>query len=335
LVDELEAYSLAHPTLDAGVMPVARRALAELCSEGVSASAAQYFHLQQIEAGGHVQDLKQALDELRELERRRAELWREAAHDLRGNLGVVATATTGLALSDVPEPTRDNLLKLLQRSVSSLHSMLEDVIDLARLQAGHEQRVTKRFNAAALLGQLCENLIPLAQQRGLYLKTEGATALSVEGDDVKTRRIAQNLVLNALRYTQRGGVTVSWGDSRKNDPERWMLCVQDTGPGFHAGPGAQLAGVLEEATEEAHTVEDGGAGKQVEVASEKSVVTPPASLPDPRPVHQEVGEGIGLSIVKRLCELLDAAVEVESEPDRGTTFRVLLPRRYSTTDHVT
>ena len=333
LVEELEAHSLAHPSLDADVMPVARRALAELCSEGVSASAAQYFHLQQIEAGGHVQDLKQALDELRELERRRAELWREAAHDLRGNLGVVANATTGLALSGVPEPMRDNLLQLLQRSVSSLHSMLEDVMDLARLQAGHEQRVTKRFNAAALLGQLCENLIPLAQQRGLYLKTEGAAVLSVEGDDVKTRRIAQNLVLNALKYTQRGGVTVSWGDSRKNDPERWMLCVHDTGPGFHAGPGAQLAGALEEATEEGHKVEDGGASKEYEVASE-NVVPPPASLPDSRPVHQEVGEGIGLSIVKRLCELLDAAVEVESEPGRGTTFRVLLPRRYTTT-HVT
>ena len=151
-------------------------------------------------------------------------------------------------------------------------------MDLARLQAGHEQRVMKRFNAAALLGQLCENLIPLAQQRGLYLKTEGATVLSVEGDDVKTRRIAQNLVLNALKYTQRGGVTVSWGDSRKNDPERWMLCVQDTGPGFHAGPGAQLAGALEEATEEGHEVEDGGASKEGGAASE-NVVPPPASLP--------------------------------------------------------
>jgi signal transduction histidine kinase len=334
LVEELEAYSLAHPSLEAGVMHVARRALAELCSEGVSASAAQYFHLQQIEAGGHVRDLNEALDELRELERRRAELWREAAHDLRGNLSVVANATTGLTSSGVPEPMRDSLLQLLQKSVSSLHSMLEDVTDLARLQAGHEQRIVKRFNAAALLGQLCENLIPLAQQRGLYLKTEGATTLLVEGDDVKTRRITQNLVLNALKYTQQGGVTISWGDSRKNDPERWMLCVQDTGPGFHAGPGAQLAGALEEATEEAHKVDEAGVEKGGEFGSE-NIVPPPTSSPDRRPIHQEVGEGIGLSIVKRLCELLDAAVEVESEPGRGTTFRVVLPRRYTTGEKAT
>jgi signal transduction histidine kinase len=223
---------------------------------------------------------------------------------------------------------KDNLLQLLQKSVSSVRSLLEDVMDLARLQAGHERRVVKKFDAGALLSQLCEHLSPLAQQRGLYLKTNGTTTMPVEGDDVKTRRIAQNLVLNALKYTQKGGVTVSWGDSRKEDPERWMLCVQDTGPGFHAGPGAELAGALEEATEEAHKVEkEGDVAKGREGASE-NVSPAPTSLPDDRPIHQEPGEGVGLSIVKRLCELLEAAVEMESEPGTGTTFRVVLPRRY-------
>ena len=327
LVEELEAYSLAHPNLDLDVMPIARRALAQLCSDGVTASTTEYFHLQQMEAGGHVRDLEQ----MQELERRRAELWREAAHDLRGNLSAVASVTTGLSLSGVPDATRDKLLQLLQKSVSSLHSMLEDVTSLARLQAGHEHRIVKRFDAGALLHELCENLLPLAQQRGLYLKMEGATTLLIEGDDVKTRRVAQNLVLNALKYTDQGGVTVSWGDSRRNDPERWMLCVQDTGPGFHAGPGAQLAGALEEATEEAHKMDDRGRAGDTAQSTAEDVVRPPMASFDPRPVHQEVGEGIGLSIVKRLCELLDAALEVESEPGKGTTFRVVLPRRYTST----
>jgi len=312
------------------VMPIARRALAQLCSDGVTASTTEYFHLQQMEAGGHVRDLEQ----MQELERRRAELWREAAHDLRGNLSAVASVTTGLSLAGVPDATRDKLLQLLQKSVSSLHSMLEDVTSLARLQAGHEHRIVKRFDAGALLHELCENLLPLAQQRGLYLKMEGATTLLIEGDDVKTRRVAQNLVLNALKYTDQGGVTVSWGDSRRNDPERWMLCVQDTGPGFHAGPGAQLAGALEEATEEAHKVDDRGRAGDTAQSTAEDVVRPPMASFDPRPVHQEVGEGIGLSIVKRLCELLDAALEVESEPGKGTTFRVVLPRRYTSTPTV-
>jgi signal transduction histidine kinase len=51
---------------------------------------------------------------------------------------------------------------------------------------------------------------------------------------------------------------------------------------------------------------------------------------DARPVHQSTGEGIGLSIVKRLCALLDATMELESKIDVGTTFRILLPRQYGT-----
>jgi hypothetical protein len=54
----------------------------------------------------------------------------------------------------------------------------------------------------------------------------------------------------------------------------------------------------------------------------------PADAKDRRSVHQERGEGVGLSIVKRLCELLDASLELESSPGAGTTFRVLFPRNY-------
>jgi signal transduction histidine kinase len=216
--------------------------------------------------------------------------------------------------------------------MSSLHSMLDDVTSLARLQAGQEQLQVKPFDGASLLMELCENLQPLAVEHGLFLKTDGPTTLQVEGDAVKTRRIAQNLLINALKYTRRGGVTVSWGDSRKNDAERWMLCVQDTGPGIHAGPGAPLAVALEEATEEARNVEQRARnGTDRQQADEPDV--PPTSPRHSRPVHQEQGEGIGLSIVKRLSELLDASVELESRPNEGTLCRVVFPRRYSTAEH--
>jgi hypothetical protein len=56
--------------------------------------------------------------------------------------------------------------------VSSLHSLL-DVMDLARLQAGHEQRQVKSFDAAVVLREFCERMQPLAEERGLYLKAEG------------------------------------------------------------------------------------------------------------------------------------------------------------------
>ena len=280
LVDELENYATAHPDLEPGVMPTAWRALAELCSQGVSESTTQYFQLQQTEAVGHVRDLEQTLAQVQELDRRRAQLWRQAAHDLRGNVGVVKNVTSGLTQDAIPEAMRDEFLRLLQKSVSSLHSMLDDVMNLARLQAGHELPDVKPFDAAVLLRDLYENLQPLATERGLFLKADGPATLSVEGDAVKIRRIAQNLLLNALKYTQEGGVTMRWGDSRNNDPERWMLCVQDTGPGFHAGPGAPLVGALKEATKDSGQVDENvGKGKEWPSSAEPvpSLASPPTA----------------------------------------------------------
>ena len=142
---------------------------------------------------------------------------------------------------------------------------------------------------------------------------------------MKVRRIAQNLVLNAIKYTHTGGITVTWGDSTPDDGERWRFSVADTGPGFHAGPGAALAGALEDATEQAQQVTEDARTGSVTHADENSM---PARDADRRPVRQAAGEGIGLSIVKRLCELLNATVELESRPGVGTEFRIVLPRSY-------
>ena len=332
LVNELENYSLTHPDLEPEVMPTAWRALAKLCSQGVSESTSQYFHLQQTEAAGHVCDMEQTLSEVRELERRRTEMFRQAAHDLRGNVGVVRNVTTGLAQESMPEPMREEFLRLLQTSVKSLYSMLDEVMDLARLQAGTELRDVKSFDVAALLKDLFENLKPLANERGLFLKADGPESLQVQGDAVKIRRIAQNLLLNALKYTRAGGVTIGWGDAGRDDSNRWMLYIADTGPGYHAGPGSPMAEALKEATTESkQTDEDASKDKETLASSDSAsslASSKAASSPDFRPNHQERGEGIGLSIVKRLCELLDASVELESKSEVGTTFRVVLPRHY-------
>ncbi len=325
MAEELERYVAAHPQMERTVMPMARRAWLDICTEGVGESTAQFFHLQQIEAKGHVRDLEQALEQMQTIEQQRVALWREAAHDLRGNLGVVVNATTGLGLQGVSEGSREDLLRMLKRNVVSLHSLLEDVTDLARLQAGQELRQVAAFDAAAQLRDLCERMSYQAKERDLFLKSEGPAELGVRGDAVKVQRIVQNLLVNAIKYTRRGGVTVSWGDSRTNDANRWMVCVQDTGPGFHAGPGAMMAGAIEEATEESRHIEAKARG---DADSAADPVRTSAAKPDSRPVNQERGEGIGLSIVKRLCELLDATVEMDSVPGEGTTIRVLFPRTY-------
>jgi len=320
VLDEVERYAVSRPDAEPAAMATARRALAVLCADGVSESSAAYYDLRKAEAAGNARDLEQALAEVQEAERRAGEVWREVAHDLRGNLGVVRNATFVLGQEGLPESARANSTALLQRSVASLHALLEDVLHLARLQAGQDPRRLAEFDAAAELADLAECLRPLAQERGLTLTADGPAPFPVEGDPVKIRRVAQNLLLNALKYTPSGGVTLAWGDSRSNDPKRWMITVADTGPGMPTGSAAPLKRALEHATETAQEVDPAAA----------PAAPPPASAAPtpPRPGHPERGEGVGLSIVKRLCEVLDAAIELESEPGVGTTFRIVLPRAY-------
>jgi signal transduction histidine kinase len=286
VVAELDGYTTANPHISHAVVAMARRVWAALCSTGIEESVGQYFQLQQQEAAGRVGDLESALADIQELEKQRADLWRQAAHDLRGNLGVVANATVGLAHGALHEGTRDDFVRILMRNVTTLHHLLDDVTSLARLEAGRENRQIEPIDVSPIFQQLCEGIRPLAQHHRLFLSCEGPEGFAADGDAVKIRRIAQNLILNAVKYTRDGGITVSWGDCGPGDDKRWELRVSDTGPGIHPGPA--------------------------------------------RPIRDEAGEGIGLSIVKRLCELLDATIELKSERDVGTSFRILFPRKYPT-----
>ena len=319
VLTELEDYALAQPELQTTVMPIARRALVRLCSEGVWESAGSYERLQRTEAASRVRELEWALLQLQRLERQRAESWREAAHDLRGTVGVVANASSALLHQAADELQRASASRRLQRSVESLRTLLTDMMDLARLEAGQEQLRFARFDAAAVLRGYCDTLRPLAQQRGLFLRAEGPESLPVEGDAAKVQRIAQNLMLNALNVTQRGGLRLVWAERSGSGAAQWLLCVQDTGPGFQpASPAAPLADAVLEATVEAHQAESG--------------VDPAPTLgsqSDPDTPRESAGEGIGLSIVKRLCELLDASLEMETSTGEGTTFRVVFPRHYA------
>jgi signal transduction histidine kinase len=169
--------------------------------------------------------------------------------------------------------------------------------------------------------QLCEGIRPLAQQHHLFLRCDGPPGYATEGDAIKIRRIAQNLILNAVKFTREGGITVSWGDSDANDLKRWMLVIQDTGPGFPVSGSVPLTSALASKSPSASLGAADGPGPATAAGEVQG-----ASGYSP---HGAAGEGIGLSIVKRLCDILNATVEVKSEPGVGTTFQIRFPRQYS------
>ncbi len=310
ILAKLEEYGAAHPELDLAVMRRAREALVRLCGDGACESASRYTRLQQAEAAGRMHDLELAVGQLRSLEKNRADLLRQAAHDLRGSVGVITNASAVLVRT-TSDDMRLDFQKILERAIHSTQNLLTDLIELTRLEAGQDRVHVASFDASELLRSLGESLRAEAAARGLFLKVEGPQALWVTGDPVKVQRIAQNLVLNALKATTAGGVTVTWQEPVKD--ARWTLCIEDTGPGLTGTHATPLTDALTEATEQARA-DDPAA------ASEHGA---PRSMTDTTSAAS--GEGIGLSIVKRLCELLGAAIELESRPAHGTLFRLSFP----------
>lgn len=323
---ELERYAIEHPSLEPSVMPAARRIWALLCADGVTASATQYGRLQQTASTGQVNALERALAALQTMESSRAEAWRTAAHDLRGSVTVVkGAATLNASGSDRPEIERAEVAEMLSKGVTSLHEMLNDLLSLARLEAGHEQRSVTTFDAAVLIRDFGAASQTAATDRGLYLRMDGPSTLTVEGDKAKILRILQNLLLNAIKYTESGGISMTWGLDTTRDTDRWTFSVQDTGPGIDDVQAATIATDLQDATQVSDDVREASNDRRRDMPAAATVASAPDLSPQDSQLH---GEGVGLSIVKHLCELLDASLELATQPGHGSTFRVILPRSY-------
>jgi signal transduction histidine kinase len=323
--DEVEKFATAHPEIDRTAIVEGQRHLLNLINEAVSESTGQYARLQQGEAAGRLNDLQTSLENFKRLDRERAALIHQAVHDLRGNVQGVSSAAQVLREAGIPETERILFVNLLQQGTDAVSSMLADLMDLARLEAGQELREIAEFDPAVLLEEFATVAQPLAKERNLFLRAQGTTLRRVEGDAGMIRRIVQNLVLNALKYTHRGGVTLSWGEE---GDASWWIKIEDTGPGILLGPGAPISKNMVEATDSARESDDAAICKDQK--SSNVLPSPEKGAAGPSlPAQQQPGEGIGLSIVKRLCELLDASIELASSSQTGTVFRVVFPRSYA------
>ena len=325
LHDFVAQNSKAERAVSAELLSVAHDLWAQLLNDCVAENVVEYYHLLQSEAATRARELEQALGHVRALDEERGQVLRSAAHDLKGSLSVVMSSASLMDeryLARLSPDERAQLQQLFQQGFGSLNQMLGDLMDMARLEAGQENRHVAPFDAAQLLQVLCENLQPLARERGLYLRAQGPATLLVEGDAVKVQRIAQNLLLNSLKYTEQGGVELVWSQS-EHAQAMWELCVEDTGPGLESSPTAPLAQSLEDATRAAHEAQD-------EATTEMSPPEPTLEPKTPTPSRSasRAGEGIGLAIVKRLCELLNASIELQTLPGVGSTFRIVFPQSY-------
>jgi signal transduction histidine kinase/CheY-like chemotaxis protein/HPt (histidine-containing phosphotransfer) domain-containing protein len=183
----------------------------------------------------------------------------------------------------------------MRESAQALLRIIDDVLDFSKIEAGKLNLEQTKFSLSVLTDQVRQTFLPLAEAKGLSVTSiidPGSHDVLI-GDPTRVRQILFNLVGNALKFTERGGIVLRAGTAPLGgERTRVTLVVQDTGVGL---------------SEE-----------------ERSRLFRPFSQADSSTTRRFGGTGLGLSIVRRLAELMDGSVAVESELDRGSTFTVEL-----------
>jgi signal transduction histidine kinase len=330
LYSELELFAQLVPTSDKSLLMFVHGQIVLLMQETIDGSLQKYDELQRLQASSRAAALQDVVEQMQELSLQRSDMLRTSSHDLRGSIGIVSSAALLLKMEDLTSEERQQYLDMMSRSLTNVHAMLTSLMDLSRLEAGQERLSIESVDAAQLLNDIVSGAQPMASEKNIVLRADGPASLVVGTDRVKLHRIIQNLLINAIKYTPAasgiaGMVSVSW--SIEGD-YRWIFSIQDSGPGMPEN----LSGILSDQlrpTVEPTSIMAPDEAEPVAVLPEDVPGIPSGEQLAAISNHITKSEGVGLQIVKRLCELLNANLDIESIKGRGTLFRVRLPIHHS------
>jgi len=232
---------------------------------------------------------------LKEVERMKASFMAGVTHELKTPLAVIRLhAKNILTYHDrLSGPNRVELLNAIQTQTSLLEQLIEDILQLSRLDAGLSETKREALNLVEVVHQTVIDLRPLAESKQLSLIWQKPRSpLTLMADQNQVKRVVRNLVDNAIKYTPVGGsITVKVSLVSNKEQPVAQIWVSDTGTGI---PLEHQARVFERfyRVDSSHTVP---------------------------------GTGLGLSIVKEIVTIYGGEVQVKSTPGKGSTFIVTLP----------
>ncbi|MDB2331446.1 ATP-binding protein [Alteromonas sp.] len=217
------------------------------------------------------------------------------SHEIRTPLNGILGLTSVLLSNELNENARPKLEKI-QQSGSSLNRILNDVLDVSKLNAGKLTIESIPFDLVATVKNGISFYTQLAQDKGISLNVDIDKTVNTDvvGDAVRLLQILNNLVSNAIKFTQRGSVTVSLQRiEASKDSQRIALSVIDTGEGIEE---VALSTIFDAFTQANSSIS-----------------------------RTHGGTGLGLRIVKSLVESMGGTISVESAHNEGSTFIVSLP----------
>jgi signal transduction histidine kinase len=216
------------------------------------------------------------------------------SHDIRTPANAISllaelirrTAANPALVSEIPELARE-----LQQSAAALVNLLSDVLDVARFDSGRIELQETEFPLARLLEDEVRGMQPLAREKNLILELDAPDdSLWVRADRIKLARILGNLMGNAIKFTESGGVKIAASQDGEGNVQ---IRVSDTGIGIAP---EHLRHIFDEFFQLRNPERD-----------------------------RNKGTGLGLTICKRLVDAMEGRLEVHSTPGKGSAFTVALP----------
>ncbi len=214
------------------------------------------------------------------------------SHEIRTPLNGVLGMAQAMAAEELANPQRERL-EVIRRSGEALTEILNDVLDLSKIEAGRLTLETVAFDLDAVLADAVEPFRARALEKGLGLVLSLSPEASghYHGDPTRIRQVISNLVSNAVKFTAKGHVAVEVERSEREV----RFSVRDTGPGISAADQARLFRKFEQL--------------------------------DDSTTRRHGGTGLGLAICRELCELMGGGITVDSAEGAGAVFTVRLPLR--------
>jgi len=237
--------------------------------------------------------LRQDNEELKRIYEKQGQFFADITHELRNPLHTIAGALEMLQMNDLTEKQRKHYLVTAGRQTERIHRLFKDLLTLQRYDSDTHFVEKKDFNIAGVLLQVFESYYTAAKAKdiNLVLNTDSH---QVYGDPNKIEQVVENLVSNAIKYTNNGTIMIS----ARNVPTGIMVEIKDTGIGI--------------------------SGEHLDRLFDRFYRTDKARSRD------KGGTGLGLAVVKSILDAHEINIQVESSTGEGSVFRFILPPAGST-----